>query len=104
MKNYSICYLDSKGKTQTSEFLPFEDNRFAVDFARIGLVRSAIVEVWKDSDLVERLYRNPPSARVATAGVTGNAVRAFARADSRNDLDGWDNEGGSSFVREGANR
>ena len=104
MKNYSICYLDSGGHTQNSEFLPFEDNRTAVDFARIGLVRSAIVEVWKDSGLVERLYRNPPPARVASAGVADNAVRAIARADGRNSLDGWDNEGGAALSREGASR
>lgn len=104
MRSYSIRYLDAGGHTQNSEFLPFEDNRIAVDFARIGLVRSAIVEVWKDDDLVERLYRDPPPAHVATAGAANNAARAFARADSRNGLDGWDNEGGSSFVREGANR
>jgi hypothetical protein len=104
MKNYSICYLDSGGRTQNSELLPFEDNRIAIDFARIGLVRSPIVEVWNGDDLVERLYRDPPAARVATAGVADKAVRAFARADSRNSLEGWDNEGGSSFAREGANR
>ena len=104
MKNYSISYLDAGGHTQNSELLPFEDNRTAVDFARIGLVRSAIVEVWKDNDLVERLYRNPPPARVATASVADHAVRAFARADTRNDLDGWDNEGGSFLPREGAGR
>jgi hypothetical protein len=104
MRNYSIRYLDAGGHTQNSEFLPFEDNRSAVDFARIGLIRSAIVEVWKDDDLVERLYPGALAARVATAGVADHAVRAFARADSRNGLDGWDNEGGSSFVREGANR
>jgi hypothetical protein len=103
MKNYSISYLDAGGRTQNSELLPFEDNRAAVDFARIGLVRSAIVEVWKDSDLVSRLFRDP-AARVATSGVADNAVRAFARADTRNGIDGWDNEGGSSFVREGAGR
>ena len=104
MKNYSICYLDAEGRTQNSELLPFGDNRIAVDFARIGLLRSAIVEVWKDNDLVERLYRDPPAARVPTAGAADHAVRAFARADSRNGLDGWDNEGGSSFARDGANR
>jgi hypothetical protein len=103
MKNYSICYLDAGGRTQNSELLPFEDNRTAVDFARIGLVRSTIVEVWKDNDLVSRLSRDP-SARAVTAGVADNAVRAFARADGRNGLDGWDNEGGSSFLREGAGR
>ena len=104
MKNYSICYLDSAGHTQSSELLPFEDKRSAVDFARIGLVRSAIVEVWKDNDLVERIYRDPPPARVATSGVTDHATRAFARADGRNGLDAWDNEGGSSFARQGASR
>jgi len=104
MKNYSICYLDSEGLTQNSEFLPFEDKRTAVDFARIGLVRSAIVEVWKDNDLVERLYRDPPPARVATASVTDNALWAFARADGRNSLDGWDDECGAALPREGASR
>jgi hypothetical protein len=101
MRNYSICYLDAGGRTQNSEFLPFEDNGVAIDFARIGLLRSAIVEVWKDNNLVSRLFREP-TARVATAGVADHAVRAFARADGKGDLDGWDNEGGSSFRREGA--
>jgi hypothetical protein len=95
MKNYSICYLDSGGRTQNSEFLPFEDNGVAVDFARLGLLRSAIVEVWKDGNLVSRLLRDP-AARVATAGVAANAVRAFARADS--------NEGESALPREGTSR
>src|SRR5690349_16163262 len=103
MNNYSICYLDSEGHTQNSELLPFEDNRTAVEFARTGLDRSAIVEIWKDSDLVRRLFRDP-TGRVAGVGVVDNAVRAFARADSRNDFEGWDNEGGAALPRVGASR
>jgi hypothetical protein len=101
MRNYSICYLDARGHTQSSEFLPFEDNGTAVDFARIGLIRSDIVEIWRDSDLVDRLFRDPlPYA--SSAEVADNAARAIARADRRGSLDSWDNEGGAARPREGA--
>lgn len=103
MRNYSICYLDAAGRTQNSELLPFEDGPSAIDFARTGLVRSAIVEVWKDNELVRRLFREP-SARVATASVADKAVRAFARADGGNSLGRWDNEGGATRPHQGASR
>jgi hypothetical protein len=95
MTNYSICYLDAAGRTESSEFLPFEDNRSATDFARIGIVGHAIVEVWKSADLVVRLYRDAPPAVVAGAP-TDNAARSFERADNRKSLDAWDNEGGGA--------
>ncbi len=57
MTNYSVRYLDALGRTQRTEFLPFENNKEAVDFARIGIVANAVVEVWKENDLIDRLYQ-----------------------------------------------
>ena len=45
MTNYSVRYLDALGRTQRSDFLPFENDKTAVDFARIGIVLNAIVEI-----------------------------------------------------------
>ncbi len=100
MRNYSICYLDARGHTQSSEFLPFDDNGTAVGFARIGLIRSDIVEVWKDNDLVERLFRDP-SPDASGADVADNAARAIARAERRGSLENWDNDGGAAVPHEG---
>ena len=68
MRNYSVCYLDAQGRTQRSEMLPFEDNRAAIDFARIGMISHAIVEVWCDNNIVERLYRNREPIVVPRSG------------------------------------
>jgi hypothetical protein len=103
MKNYSINYLNAAGLTQTSELRPFENNQDAVDFACIGLLRSAIVEVWKDTDLVERLFGDLPAAPGATAGASNQATRGSYRAGTRSSLEGWDNEGGAT-VRSGGGR
>lgn len=95
MRYYSITYLDIQGKTQKSDFLPFEDNKAAIEFARIGLVRNAIVEVWKDKDLVTRFYRDLPPEKAASATAAQNAERAFHRADRKEKLESLDNEGGA---------
>ena len=95
MTHYSICYLDAAGRTESSDFLPFNDNRSATDFARIGMIGHAIVEVWKNTDLVERLYRDTPPAAVANAAAD-NARRSFEHANNKKSLDAWDNEGGGA--------
>ena len=81
MGNYSVCYLDASGRTQGSDFLPFENNQAAVDFARTGIVRDAIVEVWRDGDLVVRLHQKYGPTGVESADVSIQARAAFVRAD-----------------------
>jgi hypothetical protein len=73
MRNYSFCYLDAQGRTETSTFLPFDNKAAAIEFALTGMTSHAIVEVWLDNKLVERLYRDkapivvPPRPGPATS-------------------------------------
>lgn len=78
MNNYSVTYLNIDGHTSSSELLPFDDNRAAIAFARIGLVRSAIVEVWRNGDLVARLQREGASEAVAGAAPADSSIRILA--------------------------
>jgi hypothetical protein len=96
MRDYSVCYLDTQGRTQGSEFLPFADNKAAVAYARIGMVVNAIVEVWKGGDLVARLYRDAPQINLPGLGVADSARQALGRAEPRARIEDWDNEGGAA--------
>lgn len=62
--NYSICLLDAGGRTQRTFFGPFDDDVAALAKARTQVAGSPIVEVWKDHQLVARLFREPPPAAV----------------------------------------
>lgn len=55
--NYSICLLDAAGRTQRTQYGPFDDDSAAVAQAQTEIPKSAIVEVWKNGALVARLYR-----------------------------------------------
>ena len=102
MRNYSLCYLDALGRTQRTEYLPVENDKDAVNFARIGIVANAVVEVWKDNDLVDRLYQKHRPTGVENADVIVQATAALRRADEHQSLQRWDDEGGgmrpSSFL------
>ncbi len=71
MRAYSIRYLDLLGRSQASDFKPFKDDIAATEFARLGLVENATVEVWKNNELVIRLHRPPAGdqAQVVAAPV-----------------------------------
>jgi hypothetical protein len=60
--NYSICLLDTGGRTQSSQFVNFDDDGGALAQARHAVRGSPIVEVWKDGRLVARFYQEPPVA------------------------------------------
>lgn len=62
--NYSICLLDAGGRTQHTSFGPFDDDAAALAQARTQVAGSPIVEVWKDYQLVARLFREPPPAEI----------------------------------------
>jgi hypothetical protein len=94
MRNFSICYLDEQGLTNASELLPFEDNIAATAFARIGLIRNAIVEVWRDNDLVVRLFR--PGAPQTPAEFMKPKASAAVQAARHRAVEEWSNEGGAS--------
>jgi len=89
MQNYSIRYLDAFGVTKNSELLSFENNVAATGFARIGLIRNAIVDVWADNHLIVRLHQERPRAE-------GAEVAEPRAADVVDDLheavDDWDND------------
>lgn len=94
MRNYSVRYLDVHGRTQASEFLPFDDNKSASDYARIGVIRCPIVEVWRDGDLVVRLYQLAAEAIPEVA--YGDPIpSASVRAERHKALENWINDGGS---------
>lgn len=59
--NYSICLLDAGGRTQRTEFGPFDDDGAALAQARTEVSGAPIVEVWSENRLIARLYRDPPS-------------------------------------------
>ena len=62
--NYSICMLDAGGRTQRTEFTPHDNDDAALEHARREIQTSPIVEVWKDGNLVERLFQEPLQVRV----------------------------------------
>ncbi len=95
MNIYSICYLDAGGSTQSSEVLSFEDNPSVIAFARTGVLRNAIVEVWRNSDLVVRLFRDEALPMLAGVSAADNATQAFARADRRHKLEEREPERGA---------
>jgi hypothetical protein len=99
MRNYSVRYLDALGRTQTSEFLPFEDNKLATDYARIGMIRSPIVEVWRGDDLVARLFQQPREIHPVLHIGDPASTAAIVHADRRATLEEWDNEGGGASRR-----
>jgi hypothetical protein len=45
--NYSICLLDNGGRTEQTQFGPYEDDAAALVQARKDVASSPIVEVWK---------------------------------------------------------
>lgn len=55
---YSIRYLNVRGITERSEFLPFETDADAQAYAATGLPRHAIVEVWKADSVLTRSLRD----------------------------------------------
>jgi hypothetical protein len=92
MRNYSISYLDAAGLTTASELLPFEDNNAAMAFARIGMIRNVIVEVWREGNLVVRLFQ--PGAQQAPAEYI-ECTASAAQAARHRAVDEWTNEGGA---------
>ncbi|MEQ1812694.1 MAG: hypothetical protein ABL889_22395 [Terricaulis sp.] len=60
--NYSICLLDSGGRTQHTHFGAFDNDGVALAQARSDLKTSSIVEVWKDELLLARLFQEAPAA------------------------------------------
>jgi hypothetical protein len=52
--NYSICLLDKTGRTQHSEFSPFDDDAAAERYAQTQIGAAAIVELWKANSLIVR--------------------------------------------------
>jgi hypothetical protein len=59
--NYAIRYLNERGITERSEFLPFDTDGAATEHARTDLRRHFIVEIWKDETLVSRTFRDAPT-------------------------------------------
>lgn len=56
--NYSIRYLNERGITERSEFLPFDTDAAAAAHARADLGRHFIVEIWKGETLFTRAFRD----------------------------------------------
>jgi len=59
--NYSIRYLNERGITERSEFLPFDTDAAAAVHARADLHRHFIVEIWKGERLLTRTFRDSPT-------------------------------------------
>lgn len=59
--NYSICLLDTGGRTQRTTYGPFDSDTAALAQARTEVAISPIVEIWNNERLVARLYREPTS-------------------------------------------
>lgn len=58
--DYSIRYLNERGITERSEFLPFETDTEAGEHAQGGKSRHFIVEIWKGDNLLTRTFRDAP--------------------------------------------
>jgi hypothetical protein len=71
MDFYSICFLDRQGLAKRSEFGAFESDAAASVYARSETPLNEGVEVWRENQLVTRLFRN-------AAGLVGEAVAAAA--------------------------
>lgn len=56
--NYSVRYLDVRGVTERSEFLPFNSDADAHAYAQVELPRHSSVEVWKADVLLTRTLRD----------------------------------------------
>jgi len=54
--NYSIQYKSARGVTARCEFLPFETDAEAMAYGREGSGSFAIVEVWKEDDVLVRPF------------------------------------------------
>lgn len=76
MKRYTFCYLHQDGLT-TSVSRAFESDKAAVEFAHIGLVRHAIVEVLKDGAVVAQLHRESGNVIAARAAFQAADVVAL---------------------------
>jgi hypothetical protein len=59
--NYSIRYLNERGITERSEFLPFDTDSAATTYAEVELPRHFIVETWKGDNLLARTFRDAPA-------------------------------------------
>lgn len=92
MRNYSVRYLNARGRRSMVKSLAFENDNVATDFARIGLVRNEIVEIWAGDDLVVRLHRD--GARETEHETKRTQATADLLIERRQALDEWDNEGG----------
>ena len=93
MPEYSIRYLQAINRLSTITLLPFDINKVATDFARIGLVSNRMVEVWAKDTLVIRIVRDGCPECDSEAQRTQAA--ADTRAERQQALEEWDNEGGS---------
>jgi hypothetical protein len=67
--HYSICFKNSAGHTQRSEFTRFKTDDDAVGYGRKGTRESAIVDVWKGNHLLARLEGNAAEAPPTVAHV-----------------------------------
>ena|SRR5690242_16541586 len=94
MQNYSVRYLDKGGRAVRSEFMPFDTNPAAVAYARIGLLRNDVIEIWRDDNLVTRLYREEPSTVVPGAILVKELVSYLSPATGGAQ---WDSEGGAMW-------
>lgn len=59
--NYSIRYLNERGITERSEFLPFDTDAAAAGHAQADAGRHFIVEIWKGENLFTRTFRDAPT-------------------------------------------
>lgn len=57
--DYTIRLLDAAGRTRRTVFGPFDDDVAALAQARKAVPDNEIVEVWKDNNLLARLFREP---------------------------------------------
>jgi len=55
--NYSFSYKNVAGLTQHSEFIAFDDDRAAIAHGKLDADANAIVEIWKNDNLLLRLTR-----------------------------------------------
>lgn len=104
MTTYLIRYLDALGRTRNSESHSFESNPAATAYARIGLVRNAIVEVWRDMDLVARLFQNVTSDAQNIPAAQAPNVLARPHVVRDTPLSEWDSESDAERTPEGIER